>query len=73
MANMEYNLPVGRADTSPTAPSHVSGVREGNEPGHYAKMEGHNADGTANARRSTGINASSRDPILPEMPRLTPA
>lgn len=72
MAKIHYNLPVGRADTSPTAPSHISGVREGNERGAYEKMQGHNPDGTASPKRSTGINPDSRKPILPEMPTLTP-
>lgn len=73
MANMKYNLPVGRADTNQEAPSHVGGVREGNAKGNYAKMDGHKADGTASARRSTGINPGSRDPIMAGMPKLTPA
>lgn len=72
MAKTYYNLPVGKADTKLTSPSHVKGVREGNETGSYEKMEGHHADGTASARRSTGIRAENRDPILPGMPTLTP-
>jgi hypothetical protein len=73
MANMKYNIPVGRADTDHESPSHVSGVRQGNATGNYAKQDGHNKDGTASARRSTGINPGSRDPIMKEMPKLTPA
>ncbi|MFW6090132.1 MAG: hypothetical protein ACODAB_10290 [Gemmatimonadota bacterium] len=73
MAKMKDNLPVGRADVSQTAPSHISGVHEGNAPGAYEKMAGHQADGTATARRSTGINPDGREPIMPGMPRLTPA
>ncbi|MFW6084384.1 MAG: hypothetical protein ACODAA_04160 [Gemmatimonadota bacterium] len=73
MAKMKDNLPVGRADVSQTAPSHIRGVHQGNSRGNYERMEGHNADGTATARRSTGINAGSREPILPGMPTLTPA
>lgn len=66
------NLPVGRADVSPTRPAHVAGVREGNSEGSYEKMTGHNPDGTSTARRSTGINPEDRNPILPEMPNLSP-
>ena len=73
MAKMKDNLPVGRPDVSQTAPSHIGGVHQGNARGNYEKMEGHNADGTANARRSTGINPGSRDPIMDGMPKLTPA
>lgn len=73
MAKMKDNLPVGRADVSQTAPSHISGVHQGNQPGAYARMQGHRPDGTATARRSTGINPDSREPIMSGMPRLTPA
>lgn len=73
MAKMKDNLPVGRSDVSLTAPSHINGVHQGNEPGAYEQMEGHRPDGTATARRSTGINPDSREPIMSEMPRLTPA
>lgn len=72
LAKTESNLPVGDADTRPTAPAHVKGVREGNEPGSYDDMDGHNADGTSTARRSTGIDPGRRNPILPDMPNLSP-
>ncbi|RAY15708.1 hypothetical protein DPM19_07960 [Actinomadura craniellae] len=64
---------VGRPDVRPDAPSHVRGIREGNEPGGYEKTPGLRPDGTATARRSTGINPGARDPIDPSMPNLPPA
>lgn len=67
------HLKVGRADTKPTAPAHVAGVREGNRPGGYGKMAGHNPDGTSTARRSTGIHAAGSEPIQDDMPNLSPA
>ena len=73
MAKMKENLRVGRPDTDPEAPSHVSGVKQGNATGSYARMDGHNPDGTSTARRSTGIDPGSREPILDAMPNLSPA
>jgi hypothetical protein len=64
---------LGRPDVSPSAPAHVRGVREGNEPGGYDHMPGHHSDGRSDARRSTGVAAADRDPILPGMPNLQPA
>jgi hypothetical protein len=46
---------VGKPDTTPDATAHTKGVHQGNAPGAYAKQIGHHADGTADARRSTGI------------------
>jgi len=54
-------------------PTHVPGIKEGNSRGNYEKMAGHNPDGTSGAARSTGINASAREPIDPSMPNLSPA
>lgn len=73
MAKMKENLRVGRPDADPEDPSHVSGVKQGNAPGSYARMKGHNPDGTSSAARSTGINAEDREPILDAMPNLSPA
>lgn len=73
MAKTYENLLVGRADVDPTAPSHIGGVSEGNAPGGYESMDGHHPDGTSTARRSTGIDPESREPILPGMPNLSPA
>lgn len=62
---------VGKPDVKHDTPSHVKGVTQGNT-GPYAKQAGHHEDGTASARRSTGINAKKHDPILPIMPNLPP-
>jgi hypothetical protein len=64
---------VGEPDVALDAPSHVKGVAEGNAKGGYDKEAGHNADGTADARRSTGVNPKAHNPILPVMPNLPPA
>lgn len=62
---------VGKPDVRPDTPTHVKGVRQGNTgPNH--KQPGHNEDGTADARRSTGINPRTHDPILKTMPNLPP-
>lgn len=63
---------VGHAKVKPTSPTHVPGMRTGNAPGNYERSHGHLPDGRSTARRSTGINAESRDPILPGMPNLSP-
>lgn len=63
---------VGKPDVRPDTPSHVTGVQQGNALGAYEKMAGHHADGTADARRSTGISPSKHDPILKVMPNLPP-
>ncbi len=63
---------VGCPDTKPDAPAHVKGVRSGNTPGNYEDSPGHLPDGRSTARRSTGINPEASDPILPEMPNLSP-
>jgi hypothetical protein len=62
---------VGKPDVKPDAPSHVKGVRQGNK-GPSSRQPGHHADGTADARRSTGIAPAKHDAILPVMPSLTP-
>jgi hypothetical protein len=66
------HLRVGRPDVKPTTPSHTPGTREGNQLGGYERMDGHFADDTSDARRSTGIGAGRKDPILPGMPKLSP-
>lgn len=66
------NLKVGRPDVSPSKPAHTPGVRQGNEPGSYERQAGHLPDERSTARRSTGINASARNPIDPRMPNLSP-
>ncbi|MBQ6643709.1 MAG: hypothetical protein IJH84_22115 [Saccharopolyspora sp.] len=57
----------------PDTPSHIDGIAEGNETGNYEKQPGHLPDGHATARRSTGVRAKDRDPILPSMPNLSPS
>lgn len=63
---------VGRPDVRLDAPSHVKGVHQGNKKGAYEKQIGHNEDGTADARRSTGVNPKKHDAILTIMPNLPP-
>jgi hypothetical protein len=65
-------IKVGKADTKIDASSHTKGVEEGNATGNYKKSVGHHADGTADARRSTGILPKRHDAILPIMPNLPP-
>lgn len=72
MADKEGGIKLGRPDVSPSAPTHVKGIRQGNSPGSYESQPGHLPDGTSTARRSTGIRPSARDPIDPSMPNLSP-
>ncbi len=57
---------------TPDMTSHVEGIKQGNSVGNYEKQPGHLPNGTSTAERSTGINAEARDPILPQMPNLSP-
>ena len=66
------NVRIGNADTTHDAPAHMPGINQGNARGHYTKQSGHLPDGRSTARRSTGINARSREPIDPSMPNLSP-
>jgi len=66
------HLRVGRPDVKAEAPSHTPGTRQGNQLGSYERMEGHHDDDTSDARRSTGIGAKRKNPILPGMPNLSP-
>ena len=66
------SIRVGKPDVTPDATAHTKGVPQGNAPGAYAKQIGHHADGTADARRSTGIAPRRHDTILPVMPNLPP-
>ena len=66
------HIRVGKPDVAPDTPSHTKGVRMGNEPGGYEKQVGHKKDGTADARRSTGISPGKHNPLLPAMPNLPP-
>ena len=60
---------VGTPDVAIDASSHIDGVEEGNAPKRQA---GFHDDGTVDARRSTGINPRTHDPISPSMPNLPP-
>lgn len=60
---------VGRPDVRVDAPSHTRGVERGN---NKKRQRGLNKDGTADARRSTGIRPKHHNPILPIMPNLPP-
>jgi hypothetical protein len=66
-------LRLGKADKPTDVPTHTPGVKQGNSTGNYEKQSGHLPDGRSTAARSTGINASKRDPIDPRMPNLPPA
>ena len=70
------NVVVGKPDVNPSLPSHVRGVRQGNDgAGDDTRqgivLEGDTARGTA--RRSTGINSGAHEPIDPRMPNLSPS
>jgi hypothetical protein len=62
---------VGKPDVKIDAPTHVKGIHQGNT-GPYDKQPGHHQDGTADARRSTGIHPKRHNPILKIMPNLPP-
>lgn len=63
---------VGKPQVSPDTPAHTKGVPQGNRKGAYEHEIGHHEDGTADARRSTGIKPKRHDPILRIMPNLPP-
>jgi hypothetical protein len=72
--SLEGNIVVGPADTHPSKPAHQAGVYEGNARGRMFGDGRAGKDGRKDGvGRSTGINARDRQPILPSMPRLTPA
>jgi hypothetical protein len=57
---------------SPDLTAHIPGVHEGNSTGNYEKQPGHLPDGRSTAERSTGVNPGPHNPVLPEMPNLSP-
>jgi len=63
---------VGKPDVRPDSPTHVRGIRQGNEPDAYDKQMGHHEGGRADARRSTGIHVREHNPILKIMPNWPP-
>jgi hypothetical protein len=65
-------IKVGKPHVKLTAPTHVPGIHQGNGAGNYKHLKGHNEDGTADSRRSTGISPKKHDPILKAMPNLPP-
>ncbi|HJV37195.1 hypothetical protein [Geomonas sp.] len=69
----ESGIRIGSPAVSQADPTHVPGVRSGNKPGAYDHSPGHLPGDRSTARRSTGINSKDRDPILPEMPNLSPS
>lgn len=62
----------GRATVRPDTPSHIKGVHAGNTKENYDKQVGHHPDGTADARRSTGVHPKKHNAILKIMPNLPP-
>jgi hypothetical protein len=66
------SIRVGKPHVRLDRPTHVKGVRQGNEKDGYKKQIGHNKDGTADARRSTGIHPKWHNAILKIMPNLPP-
>ncbi|WP_240135272.1 hypothetical protein [Streptomyces sp. MUM 178J] len=66
-------ITVGKPDVRVDKAAHVPGVRRGNHQGLGKHQPGHRRDDTSTARRSTGINARRHDPIMPDMPNLSPA
>ncbi|WP_306191973.1 MULTISPECIES: hypothetical protein [unclassified Streptomyces] len=62
---------VGRPDVKPDAAGHVRGLHQGNT-GPYHRQQGHHEDGTADARRSTGIHWKNHGAITRTMPNLPP-
>jgi len=63
---------VGKPDVAIDASAHTPGVPQGNAKGTSKQQVGHHADGTADARRSTGIEPARRDPLLAVMPNISP-
>ncbi|HEY3808171.1 MAG TPA: hypothetical protein VGL61_36580 [Kofleriaceae bacterium] len=58
-----FGIRVGKAQTTPDAPSHTRGTAEGN----------HGKGPKPNATRSTGIRADAHEPIDATMPKISPA
>jgi hypothetical protein len=62
---------VGQPDVPIDRATHVFGIRQGNE-GPYYRQPGHHKDGTADARRSTGIHWKAHNAIMKIMPNISP-
>lgn len=67
------DIRTGKPHSSTDKPAHVPGVRQGNHPYRSQRHPGHLSGRGSTARRSTGICARSRNPILPGMPNISPA
>ncbi|MDG9712945.1 hypothetical protein ABZ250_38710 [Streptomyces afghaniensis] len=65
------SIRVGRAQAKPDTPGHVAGMHQGNK-GRYDEQKGHHEDGTADARRSTGIHWKRHDALAETMPNISP-
>ncbi|MFF4485968.1 hypothetical protein [Streptomyces sp. NPDC001544] len=65
------SIRVGRPQAKPDTPTHVLGLHQGNR-GPYQHQTGHHEDGTADARRSTGIHWKKHDTIMKIMPNISP-
>jgi hypothetical protein len=63
---------VGKAQVRPDTPTHVTGIEQGNRTNAYKHQVGHHEDGTADARRSTGVRAKRHNAILKIMPNIPP-
>ncbi len=66
---------IGHPDVDPSAPSHITGVHEGNWPVRSRRRrreKGKDTSLNGTARRSTGIAPPRHDVLDPRMPRLTP-
>jgi hypothetical protein len=67
-------ITTGKPKVDPAGLTHICGVGSGNKPRTCCGgAPGHLPDGTSTACRSTGINAEAREPIMPEMPNLSPS
>ncbi|MFJ8631967.1 hypothetical protein [Streptomyces sp. NPDC093568] len=65
------SIRVGRPQARPDMTGHVSGMHQGNQ-GRYEDQTGHHKDGTADARRSTGIHWKRHDALVESMPNISP-
>ena len=63
---------VGKPDVEARRLGAHEGGAAGQRPRQLEKQAGHHDDGTADARRSTGIGPKKHDPILPIMPNRPP-
>jgi hypothetical protein len=65
------NIRVGKPDVKTDTPTTVFGIHRGNE-GPFKRQPGLHKDGTADARRSTGIHWKKHNAIMEIMPNLPP-